>query len=68
MTWDSNVAAFAARYAATCPTGHSSKGTNYRGSDMGENLAWTSTQGEEYGVQAWYDEIRDCASLPGCTE
>ena len=66
MTWSTNVENYAKAYAATCPTGHSSKGSQYRGSDMGENLAWTSEPGEEYGVQAWYDEIKDCKSLPGC--
>lgn len=59
MQWDDEVAASAQRYAETCPTGHSPKGSVYRGSDSGENLAWHSATGDTTGIQRWYDEIRD---------
>ncbi len=54
------------RYANTCPTGHSTKGSHYRGAKSGENLAYSTIPNDETGTQAWYNEIKDCPSLPGC--
>jgi hypothetical protein len=39
-TWSSAIAATAQAYANTCPSGHSTSGSVYRPTGIGENLAW----------------------------
>jgi uncharacterized protein YkwD len=59
FVWDAELAASAARFAASCPQGHS--GAN----GLGENLAW-GHQSLSAAIEAWYQEVDQYSfSQPG---
>lgn len=56
LAWDAQLAAKAQAYADSCPTQHSMRGSAFRRSSDGENIAWGQQHAEAAGHD-WYEEV-----------
>ncbi|CAL8392331.1 unnamed protein product [Arctogadus glacialis] len=66
MTWSSEAAANAQRWADTCSMKHSTAAFRQISTgDCGENLAIASYKNSwTNSIQAWYNEVQDCVYCP----